>query len=361
MAAPGTSTTTTSGLQTEIATYFDELLISTLDPQTRFMQFGQRRPLPPNRGNIVNWNRAIRLKQGYVLTEGTPISAAKQLSTTNVSATIMQFGDVLNISDLVQQVGVFNARKVATERLAVQAAETLDTVIKLAILDQPGGTAQNGTVTHYIKGSTSAYFANSADVAAVASDPRLQVSDIRRVVFSLRAQNVPTFDGENYVGVVHPYVAEDLIGDSKWEAFHQYTTPDNIYNGEIGKLYGVRFVGSTLAPISAGSANGIALSVAGVSTLAYGTVIFGREFYGVTELDGGVKTYVVDGADKLDPLNQTTLLGWKANFISRVLNPSAGIVAWAASGDTMTGSSSTSARSAAGLNVYFPGTFATQN
>src|ERR1041384_6345990 len=256
MAAPGTSTTSTSGWQTAVATYFDELLISTLDPNTRFMQFGQRRPLPPNRGNIVNWNRATRLKLAYALTEGSPISAAKQLSTTNVSATIMQFGDVLNISDLVQQVGVFNARKVATERLAGQAAECLDTVIKLAILDQPGGTAQNGSVTHYIKGSTSGYFANSADVTATASDPRMQVSDIRKLVFSLRSLNVPTFDGENYVGVIHPNVVEDVIGDSKWEAFHQYTTPENIYQGEIGRLYGVRFVGSTLAPISAGSANG---------------------------------------------------------------------------------------------------------
>lgn len=360
MAAPGTSTTSTSGLQTEVATYFDELLISTLDPTTRFLQFGQRRPLPPNRGNIVNWNRAFRLGLGYTLNEGTPISAAKQLSSTNVSATILQFGDVLNISDYAQLVGTFNARKVATERLAVQAAEALDTVVKMAILDQPGGTAQNGTVNHYIKGSSSAYFANSADVTATASDPRMQVSDIRKIVISLRKKNVPTFDGTNYVGVIHPSVVGDVIGDSKWEAFHQYTTPENIYAGEIGRLYGVRFVESTLAPVSAGSANGIALSAAGVSTVAYGTVIFGREFYGVTEIDGGIKTYVVDGADKLDPLNQTTLVGWKANFISRVLNPSAGVVAWSASGDTLTGASAQSARNGT-LNIYFPGSFATQN
>lgn len=347
----GTPSTTTSGLQTSLDTYYDALLVSTLDPMTRFLQFGQRRPLPQNRGDIVVWNRGIALGISYTLSEGNPISAVKQLSTTNVSATIMQFGDVLNISDLVQTVGVINARKLATERLAAQAAQSLDTVVKFAILDAPGGTRVNGTVTHYIKGSTSAYFANSADVTAVASDPRLQVSDVRRAVFYLRGLNVPTFDGVNYIGIIHPTAEEDIIGDSKWENFHQYTTPENIYRGEVGRLYGVRFVESTLAPVSTGSANGIAISVAGVSTLAYGTVIFGREFYGVTEVDGGIKTYMVEGADKQDPLNQTTLLGWKANFISRVLNPSCGVVAWAASGDTMTGASSTSARRAAGLNV----------
>lgn len=314
------------------------------------MQFGQKRPLPQNRGDIVVWNRGIRLGIAYKLSEGSPVSAVKQLSTTNVSATIQQFGDVLNISDLVQLVGTINARKLATERLAAQAAESLDTVVKFGILDASGGTRVNGTVTHYIKGSTSGYFANSADVTATASDPRLQVSDIRKLATYLRAKNVPTFDGVNYVAVIHPNAAEDIIGDTKWEAFHQYTTPENIYRGEIGRLYGVRFVESTLAPVSAGSANGIAISVAGVSTLAYGTVVFGREFYGVTEIDGGIKTYMVEGADKQDPLNQTVMLGWKANFISRVLNPSAGLVAWAASGDTMTGTSSTSARRSAGLN-----------
>lgn len=352
--AGGTSTTTQSGLQSSLDTYYDALLVATLDPMTRFMQFGQRRPLPRNSGDIVVWNRGFRMLQGFHLNEGSPISAVKQISTTDVSATILQFGDVVNISDLIQVTSVPDARKLATERLAAQAAETLDTVVKLAILDKSGGVAVNETVTHYIKGSTSAYFAGSTDVTANSSLAKMQVSDIRAVAFQLRALDVPTFDGTNYVGIIHPRVEEDIISDTKWENFHQYTTPENIYQGEIGRLHGVRFVRSTLAPVSAGSANGIAISVAGVSQLAYGTVIFGREFYGVTEIDGGIKTYVVEGADHGDPLNQTTLLGWKANFISRVLNPSAGIVAWATSGDTMTGTSSLSARRDAGLNIEFP-------
>lgn len=350
----GNSTTTATGLQTAMSTYYDSLLIATLDPMTRFYQFGQKRPLPQNQGKVVVWNRGIALPLGYELSEGSPVSAVNRVSTTNVSATLTQFGDSVNISDLVQLTSVVEARKFATERLAHQAANTIDTVIKLAILDKPGGVLQNMTVTHYIKGSTSAYFAGSQDVIATASDPRMQVSDIRRVVFYLKGKDVPTFDGTNYIGIIHPTTEEDIIGDSKWENFHQYTTPENIYRGEIGRLYGVRFVESTLAPVSAGSANGIALSVAGVSQLAYGTVIFGKEFYGVTEVDGGVKTFLNDQPDKYDPLNQTTMAGWKANFISRVLNPSCGVVAWAASGDSMTGASALSARRAAGLNIEWP-------
>ena len=347
----GTPTTTTSGLQTSLDKYFDALLVSTLDPMTRFYQFGSKRPLPKNSGDVVVWNRGLRMGVAYTLSEGNPLSAVKQISTTDVSATIEQYGDVVNISDLIEITGVVNARKLATERLAVQAAESLDTIIKMAILGFPGGAIGSAGVTHYVKGSTSAFFSLSTTVIETASDPRLQVSDIRAVAFKLRSLNVPTFDGVNYVGIIHPFAVEDVISDSKWENFHQYTTPENIYRGEIGRLHRVRFVESTLAPVSRGSSNGIALSIAGVSTLAYGTVIFGKEFYGVTEIDGGVKTYLVEGASKADPLNQATVLGWKADFTSRVLNPSCGIVAWAGSGDTMTGASSTSARRTAGLNI----------
>lgn len=65
--------------------------------------------------------------------------------------------------------------------------------------------------------------------------------------------------------------------------------------GEIGRVHGVRFVESTLAPVTRGSANGGDTSSAGVSSIAYGTVIFGKGFYGVTELDGGIKTFTVTG------------------------------------------------------------------
>ena len=88
----GTPTTTTSGLQTSLDKYFDSLLVSTLDPMTRFYQFGSKRALPKNVGDVVVWNRGLRMGVAYTLSEGNPISAIKQISTTDVSATIEQYG-----------------------------------------------------------------------------------------------------------------------------------------------------------------------------------------------------------------------------------------------------------------------------
>lgn len=97
------------------------------------------------------------------------------------------------------------------------------------------------------------------------------------------------------------------------------------------KIYGTRFVETTLTPISAGSNSG-----GTASTMAYGTAIFGQGYYGVTELDGGIKTFITDGASKADPLNQTTTYGWKSNFVAKVLNTSAGAILWTGSGQTTT-------------------------
>jgi len=66
----------------------------------------------------------------------------------------------------------------------------------------------------------------------------------------LKAANAPKINGD-YVAIIHPYVAYDLMmaaGDA-WMDVHKYASPENIYNGEIGKLGGVRFVETTEAKI----------------------------------------------------------------------------------------------------------------
>jgi len=59
----------------------------------------------------------------------------------------------------------------------------------------------------------------------------------------------------------------------------------------------------------------------------YGTLIFGKGAYGVTKLGAkDAKINVTTGADKTDPLNQYTLIGYKLAMAAKILNPSAGII-----------------------------------
>lgn len=339
-----TSTTDVAGL---IKTYYDRMLLEVLDPLTRYYQFGMKKPLPTGEGTSVIWNRPTRLSIGQKITAGIKPSA-NELSTATVSALIEKYGDYVVIDDTVTLTAITDVLDMATQRLAAQAAETIDKATMQAILFHADLTGVSAV--HVIKSSASLFISTAAFVANTYSNTLAAVSDIRRSVTELRRRKVPTFDGQNYVGIINPVVSEDLRSDATWQNWHQYITPENLYAGEIGRVEGVRFVETTLTPVSAGSANGDAISAGGISALAYGTNIFGRGFYGVTELDGGIKTFLVQGASKSDPLNTATTYGWKAHYTAKVLNVSCGLTLWTGSGDT-TDASAASAREAAGMTL----------
>lgn len=332
-----------------VKTYYDRMLLETLDPETKFYQFGVKKPLPRGEGSTVIWNRPRRLGFGQKVTAGIKPSA-NELSTIRVSALVEVYGGYTVLEDLVQLTSISDVLDIATSELAKQAAETIDraTMHALLFFDDPNTAV---STVHVIKSSASLFISTNAAVGGVYSNVLIAVSDIRRSVTELRRRRAATYDGQNFVGLIHPLVSEDLRADSTWQNWHQYVTPEFLYRGEIGRVEGCRFVETDFTPISAGSGNGNAISASpGASAVAYGTVIFGRGFYGVTELDGGIKTYLVQGPSKSDPLNQVTTYGWKSFFTAKVLNVSAGLFLWTGSGDTFVGSS-VSTREAAGLTL----------
>src|SRR3990167_844222 len=353
----GTATnTTTTTLTRTIKNFYDRMLLEVLDPATKFYQFAEKKPLPTSEGNSVYWNRPVRLSLGQKLTEGVRPSS-NVLSTHRVSGLIEQLGGYIVETDLVQLMSITDTMKLATERLAHQAAETIDRYIVESIVihnDLPaatGGSAVNVVKTSgdRLDISASKYLLRSAGGKPTGANV-IAVSDVRRCVGVLRGKNVPTYDGQNYIGIIHPNVAEDMLGDSTWQNWHQYTTPEFLYRGEIGRVNGVRFVESTIAPVIRGCSNALAISATtSRSALGYGTTIFGKGFYGATELDGGVKTYMVTGPTKDDPLAQADTYGWKINFTAAILNTSAGLVLLTGSGDVLSGVSATSAAEAAGV------------
>ena len=107
------------------------------------------------------------------------------------------------------------------------------------------------------------------------------------------------------MGIIHPYVAYDLRRDPDWIDVHKYAQPDEIYNGEIGTLHGVRFVETSEAKIWKDTTCPSGLAV-------FGTLVLGAHAYGVTELEGGGLEHIVKQLGYGDdPLNQRASVGWK--------------------------------------------------
>ena len=114
------------------------------------------------------------------------------------------------------------------------------------------------------------------------------------------------------MAIVHPYVAYDLRRNPEWIDVHKYSTPENIYNGEIGKLAGVRFIETSEAKIWTGDGCPTSLAV-------FGTLVLAAHAYAVTEVEGGGLQHIVKqlGAGE-DPLNQ------RASVAGRPSRPQSG-------------------------------------
>ena len=110
-------------------------------------------------------------------------------------------------------------------------------------------------------------------------------------------------DGGYYAAIIHPNVAYDLMRDPEWIDWQKHTSPEHMYNGEIGRIANVVFFESTEAKVFEG---------AGASNAdVYSTVIIGKNAYGVTGIQGGgLETIIKSNEQAGGPLNQYSTVGY---------------------------------------------------
>lgn len=340
MAGNATTDTDMGGLITQ---YYDKMLLERLTPELRYDQFGEAKVIPRNEGKTVVWTRLDNWAQGYALTELT-VPGLSAYSASKVSATLVQYGSLIGISDLFDMTSLSQPVKDAVALLADSAVLTVDSYIKEEI--GFGSAASTGVTGHasvtYLSCRTQGFPLQLNSIihwtaAPLANDmlsTGMCVDRVRGAVTQLRTMNAKPFADGYYAGIIHPFVADRLMNDTAtggWIDWNKYTSPDAMYKGEIGRIQGVRFVSSTNAMTStvlasAWAAGGSQYSAGGT---LYGTLIVGKGAYGVTKMyaGNGVQTSVVDfKADKADPLGQYGTAGYKITLAAKILNPSAGII-----------------------------------
>lgn len=234
-----------NSLSAEMKTFYDKTLITLSSPYLIHDQFGQKRDIPKGGGREIEFRRFSALPKALTpLVEGVTPTGNK-LNVSSVNAVVDQYGDYVEQTDLLELTAIDNTIVEATKQLAAQAGLTMDTVVRNEIA---GGT--NVQYCPRFDGSeeTAVTLRSKIDATCL-----LKVKDIFKAAAELKAMNAPKIDGY-YVGVIHPYVAYDLMQEAgnQWLDVQKYTTPENMLTGEIGSLGGVRFVESTEAKIFKG-------------------------------------------------------------------------------------------------------------
>ena len=281
-------------LSAEMKTFYDKVLIRSAEPYLVHDQFGQKRPIPKGSGKTIEFRQFSTLPKALTpLTEGVTPDGQKY-SVMAFHATVQQYGAYIAISDMLELTAFDNQMAEITKMLGAQAGLTSDTITRDELCQSTNVIRPNDR-------------AQRTDL--VAGDI-LSVKDIKKAVRALKRKNIPTIGG-NYVAIVHPDTVYDLWNDDEWIEASKYAGSTQIFQGEVGKLYGVRFVESTEAKIFE---NGV-----------YATLVLGENAFGVTSINnGGIETITkqLGSGGSSDPLNQRATVGWKMNKAVKILEQS---------------------------------------
>lgn len=244
--------------------YYKTSLLENARQVNYFNQFGKKQALPKGEGKSVEWRKFNTFKRAMTpLQEGVTPDGNK-VDMTSITKEIDQFGDYTTISDRLQLEAVDPIIQGVTEEHGAQAGETLDTLTRNELL--------KGTHVIYGGGKQSRSALEATDV--------MTSTLVNRTATHLKKMKAPKINGD-YVEIIHPSVSYDLRESNGWLEAHKYTESGNIYNGEIGKLHGIRFVESTNSKVFKG-----ADFASGVETLAVNGAVQASD-KGVVTFDGG--------------------------------------------------------------------------
>ncbi len=220
-------------------TYYDRQLLESA--KTRFVHasFGQMRPIPRNNGKRVEfrkWNIFDAGDAMQALEEGvTPNGQA--LSQSEVEACVSQYGAYVEVSDVLDMTAFDQVINDSAELLGEQLGTVVEWVTRDAMC--AGNNVQRAG------GKTSRL--------AITTDDKLTVTEIRKAVRTLKRAKARPFNDDgrkpHFVCICSPEATYDLQSDQLWQDVSKYSNAEQIYSGEIGRLFGVVFVESTEAKV----------------------------------------------------------------------------------------------------------------
>lgn len=294
-----TQVSTQGSLSDEIKTFYSRQLLERALAELVHVRFAQRVPLARRQGKTIEFRKFAALPVAATpLTEGvTP--AGQSLSVSAITASINQYGTFMEGSDLLDLVAIDPVLVQVADLLGEQAGLTIDQIVR--------------EILH--AGTSVQYANNKASRVTVAAGDNLTVLEVRKAVRFLKKQNTKPLEGGDFVAIVNPGTTFDLQSDANWIDPHKYQDTSNIYSGEIGRMYGVRFIETTASKVFTGA------GAAGIDVNS--TLVLGANAFGVIDLEGADLEFIFEplgSSGTADPLHQRWTSSWKVSFATKILN-----------------------------------------
>tara|TARA_Y100000310_G_C20674277_1_gene812037 strand:- start:117 stop:1058 length:942 start_codon:yes stop_codon:yes gene_type:complete len=199
------------------------------------------------------------------LTEGERIPE-DQLSISTTSITVNEIGRAVPYTSLSEDLGAIDVTNVTQKRLRNQMTLVLDTKAATAfktakIKYTPTGLASRSIAT-----------SGTAGASATSNMNVYHVEEISDYLWD--TLSTPTINGD-YVGIFRHLSLRGIRRDPAWEEWHKYTDPSAKFNGETGRIEGVRFIDTN---------HNNALGKIGTNSVLGEGVVFGEDGVAMAEV-----------------------------------------------------------------------------
>ena len=218
--------TTSNGMSPLMEAVLNRYVLDANKTKRKYTKCGQKVDIPKGKAKTVAFDKLSPLPKATTpLTEGvTPKGAA--INITRVKGEPEQFGNYVSYTDQLD----FFANDPSPEVLKYAELLTenqLETFEHLDAMELASGL--------------NVFYAGDAESRSELTDV-LTVKDVRRAVTSLKRNKVQPADGTDYIAFIHPDVVYNIYNDEEWRQPHTYRDTKQLYDGEIGRLFGVRFI-----------------------------------------------------------------------------------------------------------------------
>lgn len=182
------------------------------------------------------------------LTDTVDPDAVAPPAPVRVTVTLNEYGNADITTLRLKDLAFAQVEPAIVNILGKNMVDTLDKLVQNVVDGSTHIIGKNATV---VKTEATAF-----SEAAVAVGDNFDSTVARDAVALLRRRNAHGRDGaDQFLAVIHPDVAVDVMSDTLWLNPHQYVDTQNIYNAEVGSYLGARYVMNPRATIVADGAS----------------------------------------------------------------------------------------------------------
>lgn len=275
--------------------------------------------IPDNKTKVAKWRRYEILPLATTpLVEGVTPAGTKP-TITDVTATLVQYGDFIPFSDFIMDTHEDPLLKEYSALCMQQWTETIETIRYNVVKAGSNVGFSNGAV----RTSVNTPISLAAQRTATRALKRQRGKHITSIVSSNGNFRTEPIEAA-FIAICHSDVENDIRNMQGFIPTKQYGSGATAWPNEIGAVEDVRYMRSTLFTsfLGAGAASTAMINTTGVADV-YPVIYFATNFFGIVPLKGkaAVSLMVVNPKPTAgDQLGQRGSVGWKTTQTAVILN-----------------------------------------